>query len=189
MATLIDETNKIVAKTKIKLNLYTNEIHFTNKDGVEMVVVRDAIRKIIFHKSDTANDAFAVFENNVAPIAENNERAENSSYVQVLNQGDIQVLKYTRKALNSADSLFGTMKRYYFSDQPMYYLYHKSGSFYRLSKLNQAKLMDLLPEATMQIHGTWINTNKINFKKEDDFVRFIQYYNAWELEKKAKKTP
>ncbi len=92
MATLIDKDNKVISKNKIRLNLYTNEIHFTNSLGNELVVEPGLVRKIIFHKTDDSPDILAVFENEMDEIVEVNTKAENSSYVQVMNFGDIQLI-------------------------------------------------------------------------------------------------
>ncbi len=35
-------------------------------------------------------------------------------------------------------------------------------------------------------HSSWIATNKINFKKEEDVVRFLDYYNAFAKDKAEK---
>jgi hypothetical protein len=177
MATLIDKDNKTIDKVKIRLNLYTNEIHFLSKTGKELVVVPGLVRKVVVHKSDESNDILAVFENEMDQIVEHNTAAENSSYVQVMNFGDIQLLKHTRKKIASADSLFGTLKRYYFSEQVMYYVNNKYGKTERLKKLNQDNLMSLLP--MFEKHKNWISSNNINFKKEEDVVRFLDYYNAF----------
>jgi hypothetical protein len=181
IATLIDKDNKTIDKTKIRLNLYTNQIHFENKAGNELVVEEGLVRKIVIHKTDDPNGILAVFENEMDQIVEHNTQAENSSYVQVMNFGDIQLLKHTRKKITAADSLFGTMKRYYFSEQIIYYINDKYGKTERLKKLNQDNLMELLPMFSR--HNNWISANKINFKKEEDVVRFMDYYNAFAKEK------
>lgn len=181
MATLIDKDSKTIDKVKIRLNLYTNEIHFISKAGKELVVVPGLVRKVVVHKSDESNDVLAVFENEMDQIVENNTQAENSSYVQVMNFGDIQLLKHTRKKIATADSLFGTLKRYYFSEQVMYYMNDKYGKTERLKKLNQDNLMDVLPMFSR--HKNWIASNNINFKKEEDVVRFLDYYNAFAKDK------
>lgn len=185
MATLIDKDNKVITKTKVRLNLYTNEIHFTNSLGKELVVEPNLVRKIIFHKNDESTEILAVFENEMDEIVEVNTNAENSSYVQVMNFGDIQLLKNIRKTISSADSLFGTLKRYYFSQQVIYFLNDKIGKTERLKKLNQDNVMDVLPRP--ERFSNWIATNNINFKKEEDVVRFLDYYNASAKDKAQKK--
>jgi hypothetical protein len=184
MATLIDKDNKVISKNKIKLNLYTNEIHFTNSQGKELVVEPDLVRKIVFHKSDDSPDILAVFENEMDQIVEVNTKAETSSYVQVMNFGDIQLLKHTRKKINTADSLFGTLKRYYFGEQVIYFVNDKYGKTERLKKLSQDNVMGILPRS--ERHSSWISANKINFKKEEDVVRFLDYYNASAKDKAQK---
>lgn len=176
MATVIDRNNLVMGKAPVKLNLYTNEVYFTTPNGEERVAASGKVRKIIFYKNDTTSEILAVFENNLDVIVENNPKAENSTFVQVLNNGDVQLLKHMRTNFVTADSLFGTMKRYYFSQQVFYYLNNKFGQTQRLKKLSkEAVLENLNIDATTQ---AWIKQQDVNFKKEEDVLRFLGYWNA-----------
>lgn len=176
MATVIDNNNQIMGKAPVKLNLYTNEVYFLTPKGEERVVSAGKARKIIFHKEDNEKEVLGVFENNLPIITENNPNAESPSFVQVMNNGDLQLLKHNKVLFVTADSLFGTMKRYYFSNQVLYYLNNKFGQTNRLRKLNRDNVMEMLNSDSSA--ETWINQNSINFKKEEDVVRFLDYLNT-----------
>ena len=75
----------------------------------------------------------------------------------------------------TADSLFGTMKRYYFSDQVSYYLNSKYGQNIRLRKLSRENVLETL--RIVAADEAWLKKNGINFKKEEDVIRFLNYYN------------
>lgn len=175
-AMLFDKSNQLLGKAPVKLNLYTNEVYFQTPKGEERVAAAGKVRKIIFYRNTDYKDIVAVFENGLAMIPEVNPRAEDPSYVQVLNNGDAQLLKHIRMQFVTADSLFGTMKRYYFSDQIHYYLNTKFGQVVRLKKLNKDLVVENLNidrEAE-----AWIRQQGMNLKKEEDVVRFLEYWNG-----------
>lgn len=176
MATVIDNNNQIMGKAPVKLNLYTNEVYFLTPKGEERVVTAGKARKIIFQKEDNEKEVLAVFENNLPVIIENNPNAESPSFVQVMNNGDLQLLKHNKVLFVTADSLFGTMKRYYFSNQVLYFLNNKFGQTNRLRKLNRDNVMEMLNSDSNS--EAWIKQNSINFKKEEDVIRFLDYLNT-----------
>ena len=175
-ATVIDINNQVMGKAPVKLNLYTNEVYFLTPNGQERVINAGKARKIIFYKGDNEKEILAVFENNLPIVTENNPNAENPSFVQVLNNGDLQLLKHIKMMLVTADSLFGTMKRYYFSDQVLYYINNKFGQTTRIRKLNKDNIMETInPDNSVE---GWLKQNPINFKKEEDIAIFFDYLSS-----------
>jgi hypothetical protein len=97
--------------------------------------------------------------------------------MQVMNYGKYELLKYTNRKVSSADSLFGTQKRYFFKDEISYYF--KADDIVRkLKKLSEESFFDLMPAMSTAANRKWINEAKINFKKEEDIIRFLDYYNS-----------
>ena len=111
MATLLDKYNRKLIKAPAKLNLLTNEVYFINAQGEVRVPNAGLVAKVIFHVQDTGTAVDAVFENNLPVLMETNPNAANASYVQVINSGAVQLLKYRKVQIARADSLFGTLKR------------------------------------------------------------------------------
>ena len=173
-AMIIDRGNQILGKAPVKLNLYTNEVYFLTPRGEERVAAAGKVRKVIFYKDENYKEVLAIFENNVSTIIENNPQAENSSFVQVMNEGNFQLLKHIKMNFVTADSLFGTMKRYYFSDQSLYY-FNVKGQIHRLKKLNKDNVYELIGNTTG--YDAWIKQNNLNLKKEEDFLQFLQHVN------------
>ena len=157
-----------VYSSPIRLNLVTNEIHFL-KNGEEMVLVDGNIDKIVFSWEHDS----ALFLANLAVLLMNNKKE--NGYVQVLNPGNCQLLKYTKRLVDSADSLFRTQKRYFFTDEVTYFL-RFTEKIEKIKRMNKENIMKLLPSAPSS--DAWIDENKIDFKKEDDTVRFLNHYNA-----------
>ena len=117
------------------------------------------VAKVIFHVQDTGTAVDAVFENNLPVLVETNPNAANASYVQVINSGAVQLLKYRKVQIARADSLFGTLKRYYFSSQTIYFLNRDNGQTIKLRKLSEETVTDQLkPDADER---AWIRTNRL----------------------------
>jgi hypothetical protein len=166
-AKIFTTTGQVYA-SPIRLNLVTSEIHFV-KNGEEMVLVDGNVDKIVFSWEHDS----ALFLANVSALLLNNKKE--NGYIQVLNPGYCQLLKYTKRIVSSADSLFRTQKRYFFTDELTYFLriIDKTEKVKRLNKENITKLLPSAPS-----YDAWIEKNKIDFKKEDDVVRFLNHYNA-----------
>ena len=83
-------------------------------------------------------------------------------------------MKLTRRKIASADSLFGTKKRYFFTTDEYFFVgYNKS--IHHVKKLSKENILNFVPSASG--YDKWISENKINFKKEEDIIRFFNYYN------------
>jgi len=174
-ATLVDPGNRVFGKMPVRLNLYTNEVYFKTPKGEERVASEGKVRKILFHPDDTSSAFTAVFENELASIKTTNPNAKGTAYVQVMNQGDLQLLKHIKRVFVTADSLFGTMKRYYFSEQVHYYMNNKYGQTYRLKKLNREAVTEELN--LDKDEEEWIRTQGFSLRKEEEILLFLAYLN------------
>jgi hypothetical protein len=152
----------------IRLNLVTNEIHFL-KNGEEMVLVEMSIDRIVFYLE---KDSVLFLANILNPLM--NTKKENG-YVEILNPGNYQLLKHTKRTVSSADSLFRTQKRYFFTDEPSYFLRHNEKTE-KIKKLAKDNIFKLLPSALS--YTQWVDENKIDLKKEEDVIRFLNHYNT-----------
>ncbi|MFM2145940.1 MAG: hypothetical protein RL732_776 [Bacteroidota bacterium] len=176
LATLLDKYNRKLIKAPAKLNLLTNEVYFINPQGEVRVPNAGLVAKVLFHSNDTGIQSVIVFENNLPVLVETNPNAANPPFVQVINNGSVQLLKYRKVQIAKADSLFGTLKRYYFSSQTIYFLNRDNGQTIKLRKLNEETVTDQLkPDADER---TWIKMNRLNLKKEEDVIQFLNYLNT-----------
>lgn len=176
MATLFDKNNRKLIRAPTKLNLLTQEVYFINPQGEVRVPNPGLVHKVIFYSRDTGEQVEAVFENNLPVLVETNPNAVNPSFVQVINNGAVQLVKYRKVQIAKADSLFGTLKRYYFSTQSVYYLNRENGETIKLRKLNEEAV-------TAPIHPDpeereWLKRNGLNLKKEEDVVQWLNYLNT-----------
>lgn len=157
-----------VGTMPVRINFATGEVHFL-KDSEELVLTDNFLAKIIF---PSVNDS-CVFISQVPNLIINKKPVDD--FVQVLNFGKYQLLKYIKRNVASADSLFGTQKRYFFSDDISYF-FKSNHKVERIKKLNKENVLFYLPSSSS--YDAWIKENNIDFKKEKDVVRFLNYYNA-----------
>lgn len=164
-AELVTVDGKLI-RVPVRLNFVTGEVHFL-LNNKERVLAETPLRKIVFQDDST------VFVSNVPNLLLNNKALE--GFFQVLTTGKFHLLKYVKRTVNSADSLFGTQKRYFFSDEVFYFL-QNNNKIDRIKKLNKDNFLKLLPSPGSSVE--WAEKNHIDFKKEKDVIRFLNYYNS-----------
>lgn len=151
-----------------RINLATNKIYFI-KDSVEMVLNDNIVNRIVFM---TGKDS-AVFIGQVPDLMLYNKPL--NDFVQVLNAGKYQLLKYTRRRVSSSESASRTSINYYFTDNVNYFI-KSNEKVEELKRLTRDNLLIYLPSSFS--YDGWIKENNINFKIEKDVVRFLNQYNA-----------
>lgn len=166
------KNNKLLGVLPAKLNFGTNEIYIIRNEE-ELAVNEGDVTSIIFRNEKDSSAAKAVFTGYVPNLFLNNKKLDD--FVQVLNEGNRQLLKYTNRYVVAGDSLFHTLKRYYFSDR-VYYFLKSSDKVEKIKKLNKDNLLVLLPSSSS--FSAWIEANNIDFKREADVITFLNYYNA-----------
>ena len=173
IATLYGERANEKWLCKAKLNFATGEVHFLDKEDKEMVTGDGIVKKIVFHKLNDTSSVFAVFILNPKPVKINQEFR--SSYLQVLNDGRYQLLKLIKKSLSSGDSLFGTLKRFFFTTGSYYFIRH--GEIMNpVKKLDIDNIRPLV--AGMSAGMDWVKEQRINFRREEDVIAFLNYFNS-----------
>lgn len=155
----------------VRLNLVTSELHILRDN--EDLVITDNITSVIFFKQNDTSISTSAFISHVPNLFLNNKKLDD--FVQVLNYGNYQLLKYTKRQVSVGDSLFHTLKRYFFSDERYYFL-KSGGKVERIKKLNKENVLVFLPSSSS--FADWIKTNNIDFKRERDIIRFLNYYNV-----------
>lgn len=169
---LFDSHNASYGFYSVKIDLANRLIYYLNKRGNEMVINEGQINKVIIYDSSDKNKIITVFRNKV-PEVESLQR-ERNSLVQELNQGNYKLLKLVNRNIASADSMFGTLKRYFYKDQFEYFL-EKGNKTEKLKKLSKENLLEQLPLSSK--YKAWIEEHNLNFKKEKDCIQFLDFYN------------
>ncbi|MEP6513270.1 MAG: hypothetical protein ABJA79_05345 [Parafilimonas sp.] len=159
---------------KSKLNLVTGEVYFLNKNGEEKVADKGLIKMIVYFKNNDTSTMDAVFAY-TGNYPDLQVKQKSDTYLQILNSGKHELLKLYKRSVASADSLFGTLKRYYFATEINYFI-HSNQKTEAIKKLNKETVLHYIPNSSSG--NDWINQNKIDLRKEKDVIEFLNYYNA-----------
>lgn len=169
-ASLYSYSNHLLGTVKFKLNQATQELYYLDKNENELVT--QASIKVVVHKAADTSSVLAIFSNFYPDLFINKQKV--NGYLQELNQGDVKLLKLNTRVVRSEDSLFGTLKRYSFKTETYYFLYFNKKTGY-IKKLTKENVLHFVPGAFT--YKQWLEDNKINFKKEEDIIRFLDFYN------------
>lgn len=172
-ATLIGRNKKERWEQEVKLNLASHEIYYRKANGDEAVVNEGLVKRVQFHEPNNPENITASFLNGVSEPFVSKEPIK--ELLQVLNEGKYQLLKMDNRKLLEGDSLFGTMKRYYFKNEIKYYLVNNY-VVTPIKKLNKESILQLAPPGKNE--QEWLEQNKIDLKKEADIVRYFNQLNA-----------
>ncbi len=170
-ATFFDQKGRIYGNQKARVNLASQEVHFIGEKDNEYVAPYALSNKVILSNQEK-NDTVAVFVRLVPGLQLNNKPL--TDYVQQLTFGEAALYKHTKRYVASADSMFGTLKRYYFASQYSYFLKFDADPVY-INKLSLNALLSVLPDSKGLLE--WAKKNKINIRKEEDLVALIEEWN------------
>ena len=151
-----------------RINIATNQIYFL-QNAEEMILNDNIVTRIVFQ---SGNDS-SVFIGQVPNLLLNSQPLNN--FVQVLNFGKYQLLKYTRRKVASSESPSRTSKNYYFTDDINYFIMANE-KIVEIEKLKRETFFLYLPSASS--YNGWLKENNINFRNEKDILRFLDHYNA-----------
>jgi len=171
LGTFYDQKGKMTGKQKARVNLASHEIHFIGEKENEYVAPFELANRVVF-SHEQKNDTVAVFTRLVPGLQYNNKQL--TDYVQQLTFGEAVLYKHTKRYVASADSMFGTLKRYYFATQNNYFLKFDADPVF-VNKLSLNALLSILPESKGLLE--WSKKNKINVRKEEDLVALIEEWN------------
>ena len=171
-AYLLDPSGRSLGRHETRLNLVTHEVHFIDAKGMELAANDGTVSQVIFR--DTVGGAMVqtVFRNDFDAVSA--EYGRSRRYAQIMNEGDLSLLKVMVRTGIQADSLFGTQKRYYFSDRNDYYL-SVDKKVERIKKLGADELSAFLP--TRLQDEAFIRENRLKLNREADAVRYIDHLN------------
>ena len=169
-AILILKNGKGVKIKKVKLNFYTNDIHYVDDRGTELVA-QNGINKIVFFDRKDTTKVLAVFEG-IAGF----KIKDTDAFVQLLVEGRIQLMKRTEVTMIKKDN--GPMMDnpdFKFLSEVVYYL-KQDGSISNLKTISKTNLFSILKP--MDEDETWLKTNKNKLKTETDVISFLMYRNS-----------
>jgi hypothetical protein len=169
-ALLIIKNGNGIKMPKVKLNFYTNEVHYTDLKGTEFAAGTEQIRKIIIYDKVDTTKIKAVF----LPFASFNPRSK--GYAQVLSDGKNIFMKKTTTELvkDKYDPMLGKAEVRFVSTTDYFLIINKV--LFPLKKLNKQSLSSIIPST--ESDEAWLKENKNKLKNEEDFVSFLNYRNS-----------
>lgn len=169
-------SGKIYQKIPIKINQLTGEILFRTEDGLEMSMSRP------FQRIEVNNNGQQhIFRSGFPPIDQQTDR----SLYQLLDSGAAIFLKYTsvtyqdKQAYNSA-----TTTRVY-TKKTIHYAWMSGRGLERIPK-KEEDWGDFFAGYKKQI-DTFIRTEKLKMKKEEDMIKVFAFYNHLQQQVNAMK--
>lgn len=168
-ATVVLINNKQVNIPQARLNLYNNELHYIDASGAEMVVDDRNVKQVYLADAKDTAKIIATFN-----VVQNYQGRQGGTYMQALNQGNIQLLKINAVQLvkKDYDPLAG--RNSYAYQQNVSYVISNNGVL-TASKLNETDIFTILTPG-VQAH-TWLTDNKNKLKNEKDVTSFLNWYN------------
>jgi hypothetical protein len=172
--------NKLYGTFMTKINLATREVEYINKKGEVLSAFPDELTRVVFVDPKDSTKIISIFRNDLPEVNLQFIKRNKRYYVQELNQGPVKLLKVCDREVRTGDSMFRTLKSYYFVDIEDYFIQHQN-KVEKLKKLNRDEVMKFLPQPPA-IEG-WIKENNIRFNREEDILRLLEYYNQATVKK------
>ena len=160
---------KKMAQVKLRLNTNGNEIHFLDMKNIELVVDKSKIKKVAIFDESSSDSIY--FENG---FTDTKKELISSNLVQVLNKGEVLLLKKYTNNVVKKDSLFGAINVYYFAPMFDYYLKNEKNIIQKLKKIDIKTLSTILPNK--EIITNYL-TQKNKIKTEKEIIEFLDFYN------------
>lgn len=160
---------KKMAQVKLRLNTNGNEIHFLDMKNIELVVDKSKIKKVAMFDELSLDSIY--FENG---FTDTKNELISSNLVQVLNKGEVLLLKKHTNNVVKKDSLFGAINVYYFAPMFDYYLKNEKNIIQKLKKIDIKTLSTILPNK--EIITNYL-TQKNKIKTEKEIIEFLDFYN------------
>lgn len=171
-ANILSTDYQLYKNVSIKLNLEDNKVVFLSSAGEEMVGSFD-IKRIDFNDCMDKGKKI-IFESGFPSTG---VQGQNSLY-QVLDSGKVRLLKYIQvvQEVNKVTGLSPGLAGLTYGKIESYYIFSESKGILKLTK-NADGVTSLLSDKQKEV-TEFITTNKLKFRKEDDFIRVIAFYNS-----------
>ena len=161
------------AKPKVRLGLIDNLIYYIGNDDSTELVVNMPVNKVEFSScAEGVRGAGTAFQSGFAAI----DKQTDQTFYQVLDSGKVKLLKYMAvtysddKAYNSA-----TVTRT-FKTAETFYANLPGNKMVKIGKGKEA-VINLLSDKKSQVES-FIATNELKCKTEDDLIYVFNYYNS-----------
>jgi len=165
----------VVNDVSIKLNLFTNEVHYLGGENgkMELVANRGSIRAIMFKK--ISENGVETLKFRIGFPAINSKNLE--SFYLVICEGNCVLVKSISKKIQEIKPFNSAVTEKKFVEDENLYLF-KNNKIIRVKK-NKDFIIEHLNDR-QEIIQKYVSENKLKCKTENDLVRIVNYYNGLE---------
>jgi hypothetical protein len=171
----------ISAQEKIQFNLETGELIIGAKNNSGIIITDASVTGFAIDKDDNIT---SINRHNFAKInvSQFDDSDGASKFYQVVSnlQQTNYLIKDVKKYLFDPNKSRGYQTQnnipQEYKEKTSYYIKNKSGKYFR-TKLQKKNVLKILEDKSSEVKA-FVSTNKINFNKEHDVVRVLDYYHT-----------
>jgi hypothetical protein len=170
-AIIIMKRGNAIKLKSVRLNLYSNEIHYLASDG-EMAATIEKVRRVIVYSNDPSDSTRIIGAFDVFP----NLATRKETFHEIMNDGNTQLLRRAIVTLKKEkfDPLTGKDEFHFYST---YEYFIRNDKILRpLKSFSKNSVFEVVPGAASE--EEWLSSNKNRLKKPEDVVEFFNYLNA-----------
>lgn len=169
--TVIIMDNRKFDSVRIRLNIYSQQVHFLSRDNLEVAVDKGYIREILLPAATPGGGAKIDFENGFPAV----DVQDVNNFYQVLVRGKISLLLSIRKIIaTEKDEMSGEERKEYKTYQDYYAFNGKTMERIRKDK----NFMENLLADQKDKVDAFVTANKLKLKSMEEIQRLIEYYNT-----------
>ena len=163
---------KLYEYDKVKLNMYTNQVHFLTPEGQERIAGEGVVRRLYFFLTeDSAHPV--VFSSGYTT----GYGYTNSTYFEEMNQGNLQVLRQVSRTIANDVGMSSTPLGQHFVDQSIYYVVDQKAKTVVKWKKGKEFLLEFLgPKSAMA--NQVISEQKLSCRNYNDAIEVFKYVNS-----------
>ncbi len=160
--------------SNLNYSYFDHKLYYTQKNG--LYVVNQQAKSFELNSVDKENNKVSKKFMCLFPSIENNTPA---TFYEVLGNGDqFQFLKYTHKRIKETVVYGGAPVKEYVMDD-LYYIYDKTDKkMLALGSSHSLKAVKKVLQNYSAQMDAYLNTNKLNLKKEEDMIQLLQQLKA-----------
>lgn len=165
---LVLKNGSRIKDVQLKFDNYSNKFIINQNDTA--YEISPSIKEIrLYPTGDTLN---AIFFKNGFSI---NDNIKANAYLQILAEGKIMFLKYSKKDMEEYTEYGDATKYKRFTERNQYFIY--SNGAYKAISLSKKNMQDLLSDKWNEV-SQYINQHGLNGKDEKSWKQAIDYYNT-----------
>lgn len=170
-ANITTSKGTVYEHVKIKINLHSNEIQLVTYDQKEIIAQNGLIRNILLVDSSKSEPESYFFRSGYPDIEQNTEL----TFYEVLSDGAIQLLKYSKKEIEEIKNEVSGELRKEFSLHENFFVYTDG----KIKKLKRDKdfILELMQDKKDKMNE-YLKQNKLNFKNTESLTKLFEFYNS-----------